>query len=63
MQKILADDVLILPLYFPQTVLAYRKSVLDGWYFTPGEYPTSDFNKQLLITGVPTGTKIRPIGK
>lgn len=63
MQKIVADDLPVLPLYYAQTFLAYRKSVLDQWYFTPGEYPTSDYNKQLLITGVRTGSKIRPIGK
>lgn len=61
MQKILADDLPILALYYPQTNLVYRKSVLSGWYFTPGEYPTSDYNKQLFITGVKTGSKIRPM--
>lgn len=63
MQKIIADDLPILPLFYPKVFLAYRKSVLDQWYFTPGEYPASDFNKQLLITGTKTGTKIRQAGK
>lgn len=58
MQKIIADDVPILPLFYPEVFLAYRKSVLDRWYFTPGEYPATEFNKQLFITGKPTGTTI-----
>lgn len=58
MQKIIADDVPILPLFYPEVFLAYRKCVLDGWYFTPGEYPAPEFNKQLFITGKPTGTTI-----
>ncbi|MDQ6874235.1 MAG: ABC transporter substrate-binding protein [Actinomycetota bacterium] len=63
MQKIIADDLPILPLYYPETFLAYRKAVLDQWYFTPGQYPTSDYNKQLLITGLKTGSKIRATKK
>jgi len=60
MQGILADDLAILPLFYPETDFVFRKRVLDQWYFTPGEYPTSENNKQLFITGVKTGTKIRP---
>jgi peptide/nickel transport system substrate-binding protein len=59
MQKMLADDLPILPLYFPETAIVYRKKVLPEWYFTPGQFPASEDNKQLFITGQKTGTKIR----
>jgi peptide/nickel transport system substrate-binding protein len=60
MQRIVADDIPILPLYSPDTTVVFRKRVLDQWYFTPGQYPTSEDNKQLFITGLKTGTRIRP---
>lgn len=60
MQRILAEDLPIVPLFYPETVLLFRKNVLDEWYFTPGQYPTSESNKQLFITGRKTGTEIRP---
>jgi peptide/nickel transport system substrate-binding protein len=59
MQKMLADDLPVLPLYFPETAIVYRKKVLPDWYFTPGQFPASEDNKQLFITGQKTGTKIR----
>jgi peptide/nickel transport system substrate-binding protein len=60
MQKIIADDIPILPLYYPEYAWVFRKRVLDQWYFTPGEYPTTENNKQLFVTGMKSGTKIRP---
>jgi peptide/nickel transport system substrate-binding protein len=60
MQKLLADDLPILPLYYPETATLFRKDVLDQWYATPGQFPTSQDNKQLFITGAKTGTAIRP---
>ena len=59
MQKILAEDLPVLSLFYPETVLLFRKSVLDQWYFTPGQFPTSENNKQYFITGRKSGTKIR----
>lgn len=59
MQRILADDLAILPLYFPETTLLFRKSVLPEWYITPGQFPSSNDNKQLFITGQKTGSTIR----
>ena len=59
MQQIIADDIPLIPLYYPESALIFRKSVLDQWYFTPGQFPTSDDNKQLFITGRKSGTKIR----
>jgi hypothetical protein len=49
----------VFPLYYPDDVQVYRKSVIDDWYFTPGQFPTLNNNKQLFITGVPAGTEIR----
>jgi len=60
MQRIVARDLPVLPLYYPDDVQVYRKSVIDDWYFTPGQFPTLNNNKQLFITGVPAGTEIRP---
>lgn len=59
MQEIIADDIPLIPLYYPESALIFRKSVLDQWYFTPGQFPTSDDNKQLFITGRKSGTEIR----
>ena len=59
MQQIVADDVPVLPLFYPERYLVFRKSVLDQWYFVPGEFPTHDGHKQLFVTGQKTGTEIR----
>ena len=59
MQRMIADDIPILPLWYPEKVLGFRKQALDEWYFTPGEFPTADDNKHLYITGMKSGTKIR----
>ena len=59
MQHIIADDIPVLPLYFPESDWVFRKRVFDQWYFTPGEFPTSENNKQLFVTGMKAGTKIR----
>ena len=61
MQARLADDIPVLPLYYPERVLVYRKDILDEWYFTPGAFPTAENNRQLFITGLNTGSTIRPI--
>lgn len=59
MQGLIADDLAILPLYYPETTILFRKNVLDQWYFTPGQFPSPQDNKQLFITGMKTGTTIR----
>jgi len=61
MQQILAADLPVLPLYYPETILIFREDVLTDWYFTPGSFPTSENNKQLFITGLAGGSTIRPI--
>lgn len=59
MQRIVAEDLPILPLLYPDKTLIFRKGVLDQWYFTPGQYPTTTDNKQLFVTGTKAGTRIR----
>lgn len=59
MQMILAQDIPMVPLYFVELDAFYRKPVLDQWYFTPGEFPATENNKQLFITGQTAGTAIR----
>lgn len=60
MQQIIARDLPVLPLYYPDDIQVFRTSVLDRWYFTPGQFPTGNNNKQLFVTGVSAGTTIRP---
>ena len=60
MQEIVAGDVPVLPLYYSTVFFVHRRSVLDSWYFTPGGFPVGVVNKQLLVTGLPTGTEVRP---
>jgi len=60
MQRIVARDLPVLPLYYPDDAVVFRKSVLDRWYVTPGQFPTANDNKQLFVTGVVKGTTIRP---
>ena len=60
MQQALANDIPILQLYSSDNTYIYRKQVLDQAYFTPGQYPIDIDNKQLFITGVKSGTKVRP---
>lgn len=60
MQKIIADDLPILPLFYPDATLVYRKAVLDQWSYTPGVFPAAEDNKQLFVTGLNRGSNIRP---
>lgn len=62
MQSIVAQDVPVLPLYYPTSIHIFRKGVLDTWYFTPGGIGSGvpiAWNKQAFVTGQPTGLKIR----
>ncbi|MBA2624494.1 MAG: hypothetical protein H0U89_02645 [Acidimicrobiia bacterium] len=60
MQEIIAEDIPILSLYSPDTSFVFRKEVLEEWYLTPGRYPIDIDNKQLFVTGLDTGTTVRP---
>lgn len=57
-QELIADDLPLLPLFYPSSFTIVDTTVLDGWYFTPGGVagvvPTLN-NKQLFIVGQPTG--------
>lgn len=62
-QNLVARDLPVLPLYYSTLHFAYDKTVLDNWYYTPGGLATglpTPYNKQLLVTGQPTGLIIRP---
>jgi ABC-type oligopeptide transport system substrate-binding subunit len=59
MQRLLADDLPVLPLFYPEVDVLFRKDVLDQWYFTPGQFPSESDNKQLFITGLKAGSSIR----
>ncbi|MGI9119305.1 MAG: ABC transporter substrate-binding protein [Acidimicrobiales bacterium] len=65
-QRLVADDLPLLPLFYPTPFYIFRRAVFDQWYYTPGglggNIPTAT-NKQVFITGVQTGTEIRPIAE
>ena len=65
-QRIVAGDVPLLPLFYPTPFHIFRPEVFDVWYYTPGglggNIPVPG-NKQAFITGRPTGTEIRPIAE
>jgi len=62
-QRLVAADLPILPLFFANSYSIFKKAAFDQWYYTPGgvgsTVPTTD-NKQLFITGRKTGLEIRP---
>lgn len=62
MQKIIARDVPAVPLYYPTLVTAFRPTVFDAWYHTPGGFAgglPGVHNKHVLITGRRGGLAIR----
>ena len=56
-QRIVADDVPVIPLYLPTRLLIFHNRTFDAWYFTPGgvwgAYPGPE-NKQAFVTGTKT---------
>jgi len=61
-QQIVSDDLPTMMLYYTTFFYAFRKSVFDQWYFTPGGFSTglSDvYNKHPYITGHKTGLQFR----
>lgn len=54
LQRIVARDLPVLPLYYPTLHTVFRRDVFDAWYFTPegfaGGLP-GVHNKQALISG------------
>ncbi len=56
MQRTVAEDLPILPLYVPTRVTFFNKAVFDNWYFTPGCSPCgATRNKHMFVTGKTTG--------
>ncbi len=60
MQRIVAGDLPLLPLYYSTAFYVYRRGGFDQWYYTPGGFPVGFVNKQAFITGKKVGLDIRP---
>ena len=58
MQRIIAQDVPVMPLYYPTRLLVSVPSVFDNWYYTPLWNPLA-LNKHSFVTGQKTGLTIR----
>lgn len=61
-QQLVARDVPVLPLFYPDVFHVFKKSAFDAWYVTPGGVAGSVplfGNKQAFITGAKTGLKVR----
>lgn len=61
LQEIVADDLPLLPLFYPESVDIHDTEVLDGWYYTPGGVAgvvPSTNNKHFLVTGEQTGMPV-----
>lgn len=59
MQRIVATDLPLLPLYYSTAHYIFRRGAFDQWYYTPGGFPVGVVNKQAFITGKKTGREIR----
>lgn len=56
MQRILAEDVPIIPLLIAERIAFVDTEVFDAWYFTPACPPCgATRNKHMLVTGRTTG--------
>lgn len=60
MQIVLAEDLPMLSLYYPEDVWIYRKGTIEDWYFAYGWYGggTNGAYKHLFVTGQRKGTAI-----
>ena len=65
-QELVAADLPLLPLFYPTPYHIFRPETFDAWYYTPGglggNIPTAT-NKHAFVTGVRTGTDIRPLAE
>ncbi|MDQ4069261.1 MAG: ABC transporter substrate-binding protein [Actinomycetota bacterium] len=63
-QRMVADDLPLLPLVYPHSYTIYSPRAFDQWYYTAGgvasTVPTVE-NKHLFVTGKKTGLEIRAI--
>jgi peptide/nickel transport system substrate-binding protein len=66
-QEIVADDLPVAMLYYTKFFYAFRRSVFDQWYYTPGGFGPGIpdvYNKHFYITGRKTGLEVRaPVTK
>ena len=62
-QRLIADDLPLLPLVYPHSYTIYSERAFDQWYYTEGgvgsTVPTVE-NKHVFVTGKKTGLDIRP---
>lgn len=62
-QRLIANDLPLLPLVYPRIFGIYRPAAFDRWYYTEGgvgsTVPAID-NKHVFVTGRQTGLEIRP---
>ncbi len=62
-QRMIADDLPLLPLVYPHIFSIFDKRAFDQWYYTEGgvggTVPSAE-NKHLFVTGRKTGLTIRP---
>jgi peptide/nickel transport system substrate-binding protein len=55
-QRLVAEDVPIIPLYSPQRMTFFKAGIFDNWYYTPGCTPCRGTrNKHMLVTGKRVG--------
>lgn len=55
-QRIVAEDLPIIPLYLPRRTTFYKAGIFDNWYYTPGCTPCRGTrNKHMLVTGKRVG--------
>lgn len=64
-QQLIAEDLPMLPLVYPQGFAVYDEETFDAWYYTEGgiggTVPLA-WNKHMFVTGQETGLEIRPHG-
>ncbi|HEX2192925.1 MAG TPA: ABC transporter substrate-binding protein [Acidimicrobiales bacterium] len=64
-QRIVADDIPAMMLYYTTYFYVFRKNVFDQWYFTPGGFGPGlpdPYNKHPYITGRKRGLEVREAG-
>ena len=55
-QRLVAEDIPIIPLYDPKRMTFYKAGIFDNWYYTPGCTPCRGTrNKHMLVTGKKVG--------
>ncbi|MDQ4069452.1 MAG: ABC transporter substrate-binding protein [Actinomycetota bacterium] len=63
-QRIIAEDLPLLPLVYPHSFTIFNRNTFDQWYYTEGgvasTVPVAE-NKHLFVTGKKAGLEIRPI--